>query len=207
MKKLLSLFLLSLTSFTLQAVEWQEDVHYEVIADKASAKPQVMEFFSFWCPACNAVEPIVKQMQSRLEAEGVRFDKVHVNFMHFATPETQEAATRAMMIGKVLKREGELNQAIFDRIHKQRGHIVSEQDLQAVFSASGVSTEEYGKMRDSFGVNSLTAKNNKWIDEYRSKLTRGVPAFIVNGKYRATFTRDMTPDQVIELVVWLAGQK
>ena len=207
MKKLLAFLMLSLSAVTLQAADWKEGEHYEVIADKATAKPQVLEFFSFWCPACNAVEPIVKQMKSRLEADGVRFNKVHVNFMGFAEPQTQDAATRAMMIGRVLKRDGELTQAIFDHIHKQRRHIVSEQDLKNLFAGAGVSAEQYEKLSNSFGVNSLTAKNNKLIEEYRRALSNGVPAFIVNGKYRAMFTRDMTPDQVVELIVWLSQQK
>ncbi|MFT7418005.1 MAG: thiol:disulfide interchange protein DsbA, partial [Glaciecola sp.] len=48
-------------------------------------------------------------------------------------------------------------------------------------------------------------KNNREIDTYRENLT-GVPNFIVNGKYQATFSRDMTPDDIVNLIVWLTKQ-
>ena len=38
------------TSF---AADYQEGVHYDVIAERATKKPEVKEFFSFYCPACN----------------------------------------------------------------------------------------------------------------------------------------------------------
>ncbi|MGY0564530.1 MAG: thiol:disulfide interchange protein DsbA/DsbL, partial [Paraglaciecola chathamensis] len=62
------------------------------------------------------------------------------------------------------------------------------------------------KLVSSFGVNSMLKKNNKLVQEYRNHL-RGVPNFIVNGKYQAKFTRDMTNDDIVNLIVWLSKQK
>jgi thiol:disulfide interchange protein DsbA len=61
-------------------------------------------------------------------------------------------------------------------------------------------------MANSFGVNSMLQKNNKTIQQYRKNLS-SVPSFIVNGKFKATFTRDMTPDDMVDLIVWLTKQK
>lgn len=206
MKKLLAV-LAMLLPIQLLAANWQEGTHYEVIDDKASGKMLVQEFYSFWCPACNAVEPIVQQMKTRLASEGIKFEKVHANFMRFAEPETQDAATRAMMIGRALKQEEKLNSAIFAHIHKKRQPITSMDDLKAIFVDQGVEPERFDELAGSFSVNSLFSRNNKTLEQNARHLNKGVPAFIVNGKYRAMFTRDMTPDQVIELVVWLAKQK
>ena len=42
------------------AVQYEEGKHYETIDARASKKPEVKEFFSFYCPACNNFEPVVR---------------------------------------------------------------------------------------------------------------------------------------------------
>ena len=73
-------------------------------------------------------------------------------------------------------------------------------------SKNGVEDAEFDKLVSSFGVNSMLNKNNKLIVKYRKHLS-GVPNFIVNGKYQAKFTRDMTNDDIVDLIVWLSKQK
>lgn len=186
-------------------MRWEEGTHYRVISDQATAKPEVIEFFSFWCPACNAFEPIVQDMKTRL-GDDVKLTKVHVNFMQFASQEVQDDVTRAMLVGRTLKDETRLNGAIFNYIHRQRGAITNLIDVRNIFLVNGIEGEEFDKMVSGFSVNSLVRKNNKTIDDYRQHLN-GVPNFIVNGKYQATFTRDMTPDDMVNLIVWLSQQK
>lgn len=208
MKKLFGLLAFALI-FPLQACAqqqpWQEGTHYEVIADEATAKPEIIEFFSFWCPACNAFEPLVAQMKSKID-DNVKFEKVHVNFMRFAEEETQNSATRAMVIGRLLKQEEKFNKAIFDYIHNQNASITEMRDLKNIFQLHGVEADEFDKLSSNFSVNSMVSRNNKKIEEYRRHVS-GVPGFIINGKYKAKFTREMSPDQIVELVVWLSKQK
>lgn len=206
MKKL-AFVLVALFMIPLQAcaqAKWVEGTHYKVISDTATKKPEVTEFFSFWCPACYRFEPLVEVIKEKL-ADDVAFKKVHVNFMGMAGPTVQDQATRAMAIGTVLKQSDAMNKAIFDYIHQQRATITGLDDLRALFIANGVAADKFDKLAKSFGVNSMVMKNNKQIEKYRSHLS-GVPNFIVNGKYQATFTRDMTQDDIINLIVWLSTQ-
>ncbi len=208
MKKILSVIVLGLL-FSVQAcaqVElWQEGKHYQVISDSVSEKPVVTEYFSFWCPACYQFEPLVKQMKSKLDKD-VKFNKVHVNFMGFTGREVQDMATKAMLIGRVMKQEDKYNEAIFDYIHRQRGSITEMKDLRNIFVVNGVDADKFDKLASGFSMNNLLNRNNKSIDKFRSEVT-GVPTFIINEKYKATFTRDMTVDDMINLVVWLSKQK
>jgi thiol:disulfide interchange protein DsbA len=206
MKKLFSILLVAmLLPFSVSAADqWKEGTHYKVISDKATAKPEVKEFFSFWCPACYSFELLVKKIKEGLD-EDVKFSKIQVNFMRTASPEVQDDATKAMIIGRVMKKEEALNAAIFNYIHEQRSTITGLRDLRSVFIINGVEAEEFDKMASSIRVNSLVNKNNREIYTYRENLT-GVPNFIVNGKYQATFSRDMTPDDIVNLIVWLTKQ-
>ena len=206
MKKILSLFLFS-AFFTLQACaveQWKEGEHYVVINEEATAKPEIKEFFSFWCPHCYNFEPLVAQIKNKMDPE-VKFEKVHVNFMGFTGPNVQNDATRAMMVGRSLKKELALNTAIFNKIHVQRRAVTGLDDLQQIFAENGVSAEEFTKMAKSFGVSSMLQKNNKAIEQYRRHI-KGVPSFIVNGKYQAKFTRDMDNNDIVNLIVWLSKQ-
>ncbi|GLR71205.1 thiol:disulfide interchange protein DsbA/DsbL [Agaribacter marinus] len=196
--------------FPLQALAqvtlWQEGTHYTVISDKASAKPVVQEYFSFWCPACFRFEPLMQEVKSKLD-DGVKFDKIHVNFMRFTSPEIQDAATRAMMIGRQLKLDNKLNDAIFSLIHVQgKGQeIKSIDDFKAAFVANGVDSEEFDKLASSFGVTSLVNRNNKQIQKNRENIS-GVPNVIVNGKYQIK-GGVKSAEEYVQLVNWLAKQK
>ena len=185
--------------------QWQEGKHFRTISDTATSEPVVTEFFSFWCPACYNFEPLVEQIKQKIDAD-TKFDKVHVNFMGFTGPDVQDDVTRAMMIGRAVKNEEALNAAIFNYIHRQRASITGLSDVRNIFVVNGVDAAEFDKLASSFGVNSMVKKNNKEIEKYRQHLS-GVPNFIVNGKYQATFTRDMTPDDIVDLIVWLTKQK
>jgi thiol:disulfide interchange protein DsbA len=196
------LFVTSFSSFnSLAQTKWQENTHYKVIAEKASAKPKVQEIFSFWCPACNAFETIVPQVKRALPAN-IPFQKIHVNFNGSTTKKTQNDATTVMLAAKALKTDVLFNKALFNAIHQKRTKITSEADILAVYAATGADVAKLEKMMTSFGIRSQVAKNDKIARGVRS-----VPTVIINEKYQAIFTRDMTPEQSVELVSWLVKQK
>jgi thiol:disulfide interchange protein DsbA len=47
---------------TLQAKEFSENRHYEVLDNPASKTPEIIEYFSFYCMACYRFEPIAKEL-------------------------------------------------------------------------------------------------------------------------------------------------
>lgn len=182
--------------------KWKEGTHYTVLDEPATEKPEILEFFSFWCPHCYQFEPLVKDIKEKISDE-TRFNKIHVNFMGFTSADIQDDATRAMMIARAIKQEDELNSAIFDYIHKQRASVTGMKDLRNIFVVNGVDNAEFDKMASSFGVNNMLKKNNKTLEQYR-QYVRGVPNFIVNGRYQAQFTSDMSKDDIVDLIVWLS---
>lgn len=207
MKKIiLALFIAVLVPLQACAQEqWKEGEHYTIINDTATDKPVINEFFSYWCPHCFQFEPIVKEIKSKI-SDDVKFEKVHVNFMGFTSPEIQDDASRALMVARALKKEDALSTAIFRYIHVQKSSVTSIKDLKNIFMVNGVDEADFDKLVSSFGVNSMLKKNNKMVEKYRQYL-RGVPNFIVNGKFQAKFTRDMNTKDMVDLIVWLSKQK
>ena len=207
MKKILLSFFIAIL-LPLQACaqeQYQEGTHYTVVNDKATPQPEIVEFFSFWCPHCYNFEPIVEQVKKTMDRD-TTFKKVHVNFMGFTSPDVQNDATRAMLVARSLKKEAALNLAIFKSIHDFKAPVTSLNDLKNIFIVNGVEPETFDKMVSSFGVNNMLKMNNKVIEQYRKHIS-GVPNFIVNGKFQANFTREMNADDMANLIVWLSKQK
>ena len=191
-------------SMPMSMIPWKEGIHYKVISDKATAEPEVVEYFSFWCPHCYNFEPLVKNITDRLD-QSTEFKKVHVNFMGFTSPEIQDFATLGMAIGRYLNQEKLVNAAIFQHIHEKNLEINSLNDVKAILIAYDVTDEDFNSALQSLAVQEIMQNNKALIAQYR-EILQSVPNFIVNGKYQATFTRDMTADDVVELIYWLSKQ-
>lgn len=188
-----------------QASRWTEGTHYTVVASEASEKTEVVEYFSYWCPHCYQFERVANLIKSNL-VEGVGFRKVHVNFMGFASQETQEAATKAMLIGRALNQEQNVNTAIFTHIHDRQLSIENLADLKSLLMSQGISESDFEATLQTQDFSQAFAKNNRDIEQFRASLT-GVPSIIINGKYKTQFTNDMTLSDVPDLINWLSQQK
>ncbi|MGY3915943.1 thiol:disulfide interchange protein DsbA/DsbL [Aeromonas australiensis] len=181
------------------APEFKEGVNYDVVKQTGTAQPEVMEFFSYYCPHCATFEPIVDQLKIALP-EGVPFKKNPVNFMGGEMgPEMQ----RAYAVAHLLNAEAKLNPAIFSKM-QQRQYPTSRDDVRAIFVANGVSAEEFDGAVDSFAVSGMVSQFDRNMQSYN---IRGVPAFLVNGKYMVKIESITSQEQFNKLVQFLLAKK
>jgi thiol:disulfide interchange protein DsbA len=185
--------------------KWVNGTHYNIVADTASEQKEVVEYFSFWCPACYRFEVIINEIKPQL-ANDVAFRKVHVNFMSFTTPEIQEQATKAMLIGRSLGTEELMNAAIFAHIHEQGQKIEGLNDLKQLFISYDISAVDFERTLGKAELTDTFKQNNDDISQFKEHL-QSVPNIIVNGKYQAIFTREMNVQDIADLVNWLSQQK
>jgi len=184
MKKLISLFVMLVLPLMASAANYEEGTHYTVVSEKASKKPEVREFFSFYCPHCFKFEPFMTNVKKQLP-EGVKFELNHVDFLRGASPKMQRTLTKAIVVAEELGMEGKLMRAVFNYIHVQRAVFTSEKDIRNVFVLNGADGDKFDKLMKSFGVNSKAKLMKKKQDYYsNSGGIKAVPAVIVNGRYR-----------------------
>lgn len=186
MKKLLGLFAALVFSASTFAVELQENVHYQIIDKKSqgTAKPEIKEFFSYYCPHCKTFEPLAKKLKDRADTEGYKFVKSHVDFLRGASTEIQMMLTKALITSEKLN-VPQVNDAIFNYIQTQRAAITGEKDIRNLFLINGVDGKKFDKVFNSFAVVAAAKKMKKEQDNLASKrILTGVPTFIVNGKYK-----------------------
>ena len=166
------------------ATNYQEGTHYTVVSEQTTKKPEVREFFSFYCGHCFKFEPLMADVKKQLPA-GVKFEFNHVDFLRGASPTMQQMLSKAVVVAEQMGMESKLMAAVFKYIHVQRAVFTSEKDIRNVFVLNGADGDKFDKLMKSFGVNSK-AKQMKTKQKHYTKsgdLT-GVPTVIINGRYK-----------------------
>ena len=172
------------------AIQYTEGTHYEMIDARATKKPEVKEFFSFYCPHCNAFESIVTELKPMLNSD-VRFKKSHVDYSGPRKPEIQTMLAQAYATATVLPQQDALISAIFNHIHVKRASINELADMKDIFVAQGVAGDDFDKFYNSFAVRTKVSKMKRDQEYFKQKgALKGVPTFIVNGKYRIIVGKD-----------------
>ena len=163
---------------------YEEGKHYDVIAEQRTAKPEVKEFFSFYCPACFAFDPYINSLEKSLP-EGTVLKKYHVDFMGQASKEIQAGLSQALVLAKAKGKGHEVGRAIFEHIHVKRQPFASAQDIRSVVTAAGIDAAVYDKEINNFVVKSQTKLMQKEQEQStKSKVLNSVPTIIINGRYK-----------------------
>ncbi|HAO9088956.1 TPA: thioredoxin domain-containing protein [Escherichia coli] len=177
-RKLLFLFLFFFSS----TVVAQEKVTYLILDKPVMSAVQdnetVVEFFSFYCPACYAFSQnygIDKAIRESLPP-GKKLIKYHVSFLGGLG----EELTRAWSVAMVLGVEDKVEPLLFDAVQKTR-RLKSAEDIPGIFIRAGVYPGEYMQALASKEVAEMTEKQKRLFREYS---VTGTPSVYVNGRYR-----------------------
>lgn len=165
-------------SFGVFAANYSEGKEYTDVKPPVQNLPQVLEFFSFYCPHCYQFENLYKipQTVEKNLPEGVKMERYHVDFLG----PLGAKLTQAWAVAIVLNVEDKVTPILFEGIQKTQS-IHSPEDIRNAFIKAGVSGEEYDAALSSFVVKSLVAKQQNAAQDLK---LRGVPAMFVDGKYQ-----------------------
>ena len=190
------------------ASKYKEGVHYSVINQgPATSKPEITEFFSFYCPHCYTFQKTeVPKIKKRLP-KGVTFKQVQVDFLGGKGKggvNMGDVMARAFAVAQLLKVEDKIEPAIFSAIHDKRQRFTSLDDIRALFVANGVDGTEFDAAANSFMVNAQMAQ---MVRETKDAGINGVPTLIVNGKYRVETGAIKSYDDMLNIAFYLTTLK
>lgn len=176
MNKLMALFSALLLSLSVNAAQFKQGTHYEVLDQAKSSSPKVTEFFSFYCPHCYNFEPVIERLKANLPVNA-KLEKVHVAFMgnKMAVPMAKSYATMV-----ALDVEETMVPAMFKQIHELKAAPKDEQALRQIFVDYGVDGEKFDSAYNSFVVNSMQRNFDK---QFKNSTLTGVPGVLVNDRY------------------------
>jgi protein dithiol oxidoreductase (disulfide-forming) len=138
-------------------------------------KIEVLEFFSYGCPHCYAMHPLITQWAAQLPKNAVLI-RVPVSLGHQEWGQLSRAYYALEATGDLARLDG----ALFDAIHKQKRPLFDEESLTAWAVENGVSAQKFRAEFNSFGV---TTKATRAEQLSRSYQVSGVPQLSVDGKY------------------------
>lgn len=205
MKKHLFIRALSLLVFLFLAqslsaqTSFEEEVHYfSIIPEQPGAegnKVQVVEFFWYACPHCFKLEPHLNNWLAR-KSDNVEFVRIPAVFKRANVVLHAKTFYALTLMGV----EDELNGAIFDEIHVRGNKLATPAAMDAFLADKGVDMEAYHKAMKSFAVQTQVRRAEVLANRFD---IRGVPAFVVDGKYR---TSGLEGDVQMQVIDYLADK-
>ena len=199
--------------------KWVEGRHYFLVTPQQrtsvpAGKVEVMEVFSYGCPACNQFNAVAKKLKASLPP--------NAQFVYlpaaFNAAEDWPMFQRAYFAALALGISEKTHDAMFDSIW--RGGELSIQDpaarrlknpLPSIEDAAkfyarvgGVKAQDFLAAAKSFGTEVKIKNADAYIFAAHVDQT---PTIIVNGKYRITASSAGGYDQIIELTNYLVAKE
>jgi thiol:disulfide interchange protein DsbA len=137
-------------------------------------KIEVIEFFSYACPHCNAFEPTVAAWSKKLPAD-VAFHRVPVPFLMNA-----ENLMRTYYSLETLGQVDAMNPKVFAAIHIDRNYLEKPADIAALMAKNGIDAAKFTSVFNSFSVATSVTRAKKLMAAYKID---GVPTLTVQGRY------------------------
>ena len=199
---------------------WTEGRHYVLIqppqaTNVAAGKVEVMEVFSYACPACNQFRPFMRQIAMNLPANA---ELVYLPAA-FNPSEDWPMFQRAYLAALALGIAEETHEAMYDAIWGPEGELAVidmrtrrlKRTMAAIEDAArfyaretDVSEEKFLDVANSFSVNLKMKAADAYIMAAR---VPGTPTLIVNGKYRLNLDAVSSVDAMIALIDWLVAKE
>jgi len=220
MRRPMTALFASLTFLTLgvtaQAQSWVAGKHYSIIPTQRTNVPagkvEVMEVFSYGCPACNSYRPIMKKLKAALPPNA------HLTYLpaSWQAAEAWPMFQRAYLTAQSLGVAEKAHELMYDAIWTTRELGVTDpmgrlkKDLPTIDNAAkfyervaGVKAADFVNASKSFSVD---LKMRQADSQIIAMQVTGTPTLVVNGKYRLN-NDNLSTDEMIQLVKFLVAKE
>ena len=184
-------------SYSLISEEYEAGKHYQIlpqtIATRDAKKIEIIEFFWFGCGHCYSLENQLKSWEEKLPSD--------IDFWRSPITWNEMAKTHAkLFFAAEFFKKPEIISNTFVSIHANRRMMTSDQELQPFFASFGITEDQYLSLFNSFAMQNKIRRADTFGLKYQ---IRGVPAFIVNGKYKVSASNDVGTAELLDVVDYL----
>jgi thiol:disulfide interchange protein DsbA len=135
---------------------------------------EVVEFFSYACPHCNELNPLIQEWAEDLPRD-VLFTRIPVNFNPF-----YGIMARLFYTLEATGDLARLDAPLFAAIHEEGQKLVSEKSIADWAVSQGVDARRFSEAWKSFTVDARLRRADQLA---RNHHIRSVPAIVVDGRY------------------------
>lgn len=168
-----------------------------VPTDVGAGKIELIEFFWYSCPHCNAFEP---QFAAWVKAapKDVVVQRVPVRFR-----DDFEAQQRAYYVFESLNMVDAMHGKLFHAIHTERQQLNTAPALAAWANKNGLPEKKFLDTFNSFGVATKARRATQLQDAFK---VQGVPALGVAGRFYTDGSLTQTMDRALQVAEYLIGE-
>lgn len=167
-------------------------------------KVEVIEFFGYFCPGCNAFEPFLEDWIKK-QGDRIVVKRVHTGMHGLVTQQKLYFSLEAM--GLVEK----FQTKVFNAYHLERNRLSTDEQVMKFVTKNGIDLQKFKGVYNSFSIQSKISRVAQLEKAYR---VNGVPNVVIDGRYLispadvAAKSRD-TPNNVhagILVMDWLVDK-
>jgi thiol:disulfide interchange protein DsbA len=151
---------------------------YTLLSPPQPAEPgkkvEVIEFFAYYCPHCNALDPYLSDWVKK-HADKVNFKRVHVSINGEPMPQ-QRLFYAVEAMGKL----EELHAKIFHAMHEEHVRVNTDDDAIALAVRLGLDRAKFTAFYNSFTVQTKVQRAIQMMTNYQ---VTSWPTLVIEGKY------------------------
>jgi thiol:disulfide interchange protein DsbA len=168
-----------------------------VAVEAPAGKIEVVEFFWYSCPHCNAFEPQLEAWSKKLPADVV-LRRVPVAFRDDFVPQQRLFYTLEAM-GKL----DELHRKVFHAVHVDKQPTAKEPEILAFAEKNGLDKAKFQEIYNSFAVSTKARKAAQLQDQFK---VEGVPALGIAGRYYTDGTMAGSMPRALQVTDYLVAE-
>ena len=137
-------------------------------------KVEVIEFFMYHCPACNALEPHLAAWVKK------NSDKVVFKRIHFPVSGDNDPEAHLFLTLEAMGIEHQISPKVFNAFHVERLRLNKEEAILAWVPKQGIDMAKFNSYWNSFGVLTKLKRLKATMENYKID---SAPSVVVDGRY------------------------
>jgi thiol:disulfide interchange protein DsbA len=177
-------------------VEGQHYVRLGTLApvNAPAGKIEVIEFFWYGCPHCNAFEPTLDAWAKKLPAD-VAFRRVPVAFREIYAGQQQ-----LFYALEAMDKVDALHRKVFYAVHSERQRLERPEEIAAFVEKNGIDRAKFTEVFNSFSVQTKAKQATRLAEAYKID---GVPAMGIHGRFFTSGTLAGSPEKALQVTEFL----
>jgi thiol:disulfide interchange protein DsbA len=137
-------------------------------------KVEVIEFFMYHCPVCNALEPLFEEW---IKKEG---DRITVRRIHFPSTGPADPEAHLYLTLEALGRLGDMHEKVFKAVHFDHIRLNKDDAIIDWVAKNGIDRAKFLEAWNSFGVTTRLRQLQQVAANYQAE---SAPTLIVGGRF------------------------
>ncbi len=193
---------LSAATVSAQAAPYQEGIEYvsldkRVPTDAGKGKIEVIEFFWYSCPHCNAFEPRFASWVKALPKD-VEVKRVPVRFRDDFEPQQ-----RMYYVLEALDKVDALHGKLFQSIHVEKQNLGSAEALAQWADKNGIPKAKFVELYNAFGVVTKPKRAHQLQEAFK---VQGVPALGIGGRFYTDGSLSGSMERALQITDYLISE-